>query len=32
MNNLTYKVVLRHDYMQHDFTIFVYKWFSSQEK
>ena len=25
MNNLTYKVVLRHDYMQHDFTIYAYK-------
>ena len=25
MNHLTYKVVLRHDYMQHDFTIYAYK-------
>ena len=25
MNNLTYKVVFRHDYMPHDFTIFAYK-------
>ena len=25
MNNLTYKVVFRHDYMPHDFTIYVYK-------
>ena len=25
MNNLTYNVVLRHDYMQHDFTIYAYK-------
>ena len=25
MNNLTHKVVLRHDYMQHDFTIYAYK-------
>ena len=29
MNNLTYNAVLRHDYMQHDFTIYAYKWFSS---
>jgi 2-polyprenyl-3-methyl-5-hydroxy-6-metoxy-1,4-benzoquinol methylase len=25
MTNLTYKVVFRHDYMPHDFTIFAYK-------
>lgn len=25
MNNLTHKVVFRHDYMPHDFTIFAYK-------
>ena len=25
MNNLTYKVVFRHDYMPHDFTIYVYQ-------
>ena len=25
MNNLTYKVVFRHDYMKHDFTIYAYK-------
>ena len=25
MNHLTYKVVFRHDYMPHDFTIFAYK-------
>ena len=25
MNNLTYKIVFRHDYMPHDFTIYVYK-------
>ena len=25
MNNLTYKVVFRHDYMPHDFTIYAYK-------
>ena len=29
MNNLTYKVVFRHDYMKHDFTIYAYKWFPS---
>ena len=25
MNNLTHKVVFRHDYMPHDFTIYAYK-------
>lgn len=25
MNNLTYKVVFRHDYMPHDFIIYAYK-------
>jgi SAM-dependent methyltransferase len=25
MNNLTHKVIFRHDYMQHDFTIYAYK-------
>ena len=25
MNNLTYKIVFKHDYMPHDFTVFAYK-------
>jgi len=25
MNNLTYKIMFRHDYMPHDFTIYAYK-------